>query len=99
MRMMLKVRIPVEAGNARFKDGSLGKSIQETMDVLKPESAYFFAEDGQRTALYIFDMADTSQIPVIAEPLFQGLNADLSLVPVMNADDVRKGIEEASKRS
>ena len=47
MRMMLKVRIPVEAGNAGFKDGSLGKTIQETMEVLKPESAYFFAEDGQ----------------------------------------------------
>ena len=79
--------------------GKMEIPVQETMDVLKPESAYFFAEDGQRTALYVFDMADTSQIPVIAEPLFQDLNADLSLVPVMNADDVRKGIEEASKRS
>ena len=30
MRMMLRVRIPVEAGNAAFTDGSLGKSIQQT---------------------------------------------------------------------
>ena len=47
MRMMLKVSIPVEAGNAGFKDGSLGKGIQEAMETLKPEAAYFFAENGQ----------------------------------------------------
>ena len=98
MRMMLKVSIPVEAGNTGFQDGSLGKGIQEAMDTLKPEAAYFFAENGQRTSLYVFDVADTSQIPVIAEPLFQNLKADLTMIPVMNADDLKKGIEEASKR-
>ncbi len=97
MRMMLKVKIPVEAGNAAFKDGSLGKNIQEAMDNLKPEAAYFLPEDGVRTSLFVFDMEDVSQIPVIVEPLFLGLNADVSLTPVMNADDVRKGIEDASK--
>ena len=96
MRMMLKVSIPVEAGNAGFKDGSLGKGIQEAMDTLKPEAAYFFAENGQRTSLYVFNMEDSSQIPVIAEPLFQNLNADLTLIPVMNAEDVKKGMEQAS---
>ena len=43
-------------------------------------------------------MEDSSEIPVIAEPLFQNLNADLTLTPVMNAEDVKKGIENASKR-
>ena len=95
---MLKVGIPVEAGNAGFKDGSLGKGIQEAMETLKPETAYFFAENGQRTSLYVFDMEDSSEIPVIAEPLFQNLDADVTLTPVMNAEDVKKGIENASKR-
>ena len=96
MRMMLKVRIPVEAGNAAFKDGSLGKSIQQVIDTLKPEAAYFFPDDGKRTALYVFDLEDASQMPVIVEPLFQDLHADVSLFPVMNFDDVKKGIEQAS---
>ena len=63
---------------------------------LKPEAAYFFPDDGKRTALYIFDLKDVSQIPVIVEPLFQNLHADVSLFPVMNADDVKKGMEQAS---
>ena len=98
MRVMLKVKIPVDAGNAGFKDGSLGKSIQDAMETLKPEAAYFYPEDGQRACLFVFDLTDTSQMPVIAEPLFQHLNADLSLTPVMNADELRKGIEGASSR-
>ena len=35
-------------------------------------------------------------MPVIVEPLFQDLHADVSLLPVMNFDDVKKGIEQAS---
>ena len=97
MRMMLKVSMPTDASNAAVKDGSLGKSIQDAMERLKPEAAYFFPEGGRRTALYVFDMKDEAQIPVVAEPLFRALNADITLIPVMNADDVQKGIKEAAK--
>ena len=45
MRMMLRVRIPVEAGNVAFTDGSLGKGIQQAIDTLKPEAAYFFPDE------------------------------------------------------
>jgi hypothetical protein len=40
-------------------------------------------------------MKDSSEIPVIAEPLFIGLGAQLELVPVMNPDDLRKGLKTA----
>ena len=97
MRMMLKVTIPVEAGNKAIKDGTLPKTLQATMQQLKPEAAYFFAENGVRTALYFFNLQDVSQIPVIAEPLFMGMNAALTMIPVMNAEDLQKGLTEAAK--
>ena len=97
MRMMLKVTIPVEAGNTAIKDGTLPQTLQKTAERLKPEASYFLAEDGKRTALFFFDMQDVSQIPSIVEPLFMGMNASLALVPVMNADDLQKGLAEAAK--
>ena len=94
MRMMLKVSIPVEAGNTAVKDGSLKKVIGESLERLKPEAAYFLPEDGRRTAIMVFDLADQSQIPSIAEPFFLAFNAAVSIVPVMNADDLKKALEK-----
>jgi hypothetical protein len=42
-----------------------------------------------------FDMKDASEIPAIAEPLFAGLNARIQLLPVMNADDLKRGLDSA----
>ncbi len=39
MRMLLKVCIPVEAGNAAARSGSLGATIESILDELKPEAA------------------------------------------------------------
>jgi hypothetical protein len=97
MRMMLKVTIPVEAGNTAIKDGTLPRTLQSTAERLKPEAAYFLAEDGKRTALFFFDMQDVSQIPSIVEPLFMGMNASLTMVPAMNTDDLQKGLAQAAK--
>ena len=96
MRMMMKVTIPVEAGNRAIKDGSLARAIQSTTERLKPEAAYFLTGEGDRTALFFFDMDETSQIPAFAEPLFAALNASLTLSPVMNADDLQKGLAAAT---
>ena len=58
MRMMLKVVIPVEAGNKANKDGSLARAMQGAAERLKPEAAYFLPDDGKRTALFFFNMQD-----------------------------------------
>lgn len=89
MRMLLRVSIPVEAGNAAAKAGTLGSTIEKILADLKPEAAYFFADDdGNRSGSIVFDMKDTSQIPAIAEPWFLALNAKLSFRPVMNPQDL-----------
>ena len=95
MRFLLKVQMPVEAGNKSISDGSLPKLIESTLQKLKPEASYFFAEGGKRTAYIFFSMDDASQIPQIAEPFFMGLNASVELIPVMNAEELREGLKKA----
>jgi len=90
--MLLRVSIPVEAGNAAAKAGTLGPTIERILSDLKPEAAYFFADDdGQRSGSIVFDMKDTAQIPAIAEPWFLAFNAKLSLRPVMTPQDLAAG--------
>ena len=102
MRMLLRVSIPVETGNAAAKAGTLGTTIDKILADLKPEAAYFMADDdGQRAGSIVFDMKDTSQIPAIAEPWFMAFNAKVSLRPVMNPQDLAKAgpsIAKAAKQ-
>ena len=98
MRMLLRVSIPVETGNAAAKDGTLGTTIERILADLKPEAAYFMADDnGQRSGSIVFDMKDASQIPAVAEPWFLAFNAKVSLRPVMNPQDLAKASPSIGK--
>jgi hypothetical protein len=92
MRMMARIVIPVETGNDRIRDGELPKLMQGAAEKWRPEAMYFTTFDGRRTAYVVFDMPDSSAIPQFAEPFFMGLNADVQFAPVMNADDLQKGL-------
>lgn len=95
MRMLLKISMPVEKANEAAKSGALQRRIQSTMEALKPEAAYFYPEDGKRTAIMIFDMTGSWQLPAMVEPLFEELNASVHVTPVMNGDDLQRGFKEA----
>ena len=91
MRMLLRVSIPVETGNAAAKAGTLGSTVEQILADLKPEAAYFFADDnGQRAGSIVFDMKDSSEIPAVAEPWFLAFNAKVSFRPIMNPQDLAK---------
>ena len=92
MRMMLKFTLPVETSNAAINDGLLGANNGIDLEQTQTRSRLLHAAEGKRGGMILFDLADPSQIVETVEPFFLGLNATTELVPVMNADDLRKGL-------
>jgi hypothetical protein len=88
--MLLKASIPVEAGNATIKSGTLGSKIESILAEQKPEAAYFTLDNGMRTGFIFLDIQDSSQLPAILEPWFLAFNASIELTPVMNGEDLGK---------
>ena len=92
MRMMMKMQVDTEAGSRAISDGSLSQLMQETLGRLQPEAAYFGPENGVRTAFIVFDLEDPSQLPALTEPLFSKLKANIQMFPVMDREDLQKGL-------
>ncbi len=88
MRFLLKVVIPMDAGNAIIKSGRLGPTIQSILADLNPEAAYFTEQDGYRGGYIVVDVPQASDIPRIAEPFFLALNATVEFHPVMVPEDL-----------
>jgi hypothetical protein len=94
--MLLKATMDTERASQAIRDGTMGEALQGVMGQLNPEAAYFFPEDGKRTALFVFDMEDPSQLPPLTEPFYQAAAAEVHVMPAMTADDLRSGLQEVS---
>ena len=92
MRILMRVEIPTEAGNAAIASGALGEVVAAFNEAHKPEALYFAAGDGMRTVYAVFDMAEPSDIPRIAEPFFTRLLARIEWQPCMNFADLQAGL-------
>ena len=90
MLHILKVRIPIEAGNTALRDPLFGKKMQSLLAKIKAKAAYFTTVDGQRGGYIIVDIKDASELPAIAEPLFLWLKADVTATLVMRPEDLAK---------
>jgi hypothetical protein len=93
---MLKFTLPVERSNQAIKDGSLKKTLESIMTKLKPEAAYFAALEGKRGGMIFFNMATPSEVAEICEILFLNLDAAVEFAPVMNLDDLGKGLANSN---
>ncbi|MEU5657830.1 hypothetical protein ABZ802_19790 [Streptomyces sp. NPDC047737] len=91
MRMLLTAHMDTETANHAVSDGTMSKVIEEVVEHLKPEAAYFTLQNGQRTCLMVFDMEDSAQMPPLLEPLFHA-NSSISLQPAMNLEDLKAGL-------
>jgi len=96
----MKVTLPVDAGNAAVRNGSLGPTIQKILADLKPEAAYFAEDSGTRAGYIFFQIDDSSELPAVAEPWFLAFNAALTVRPAMTVEDLSKAVpafERAAK--
>ncbi|MFJ6754301.1 MULTISPECIES: hypothetical protein [unclassified Streptomyces] len=92
MRVMLRAHFDTAATNEGIKTGSLPQAVKTLMDKVKPEAAYFGLHEGVRSCWIVFDLQDSSHMPALMEDMFLQFNAELEVGPVMNAEDLAKGL-------
>jgi hypothetical protein len=99
MRMMMKAQLDTAATSRSIEAGRMPPLMQSMMEELKPEAAYFGPEGGHRTAFIIFQMDDPSQLPAISEPMFSEFGANVQIFPVMDRDDLERGLSALGQRT
>ncbi|MGW5848282.1 hypothetical protein ACWFQ8_10080 [Streptomyces sp. NPDC055254] len=92
MRVMLRAHMDTAATNEGIKTGSLPQVIKKLMDTVEPEAAYFGLHEGVRSCWLVFDLQDSAHLPPLVEDLFLQFNAEIEVAPVMNAEDLAKGL-------
>jgi hypothetical protein len=98
MRMMMKIAIPIEAGNKAVADGSAQRILQASFETLRPEAAYFYPAEEGRMILMFIDVKEPSDMPAIGDPFFTGMNARVTYTPVMNPQDFQAGLAKLAAR-
>ena len=99
MRMLLHARIPHEEFNAAVRDGSVGRKMKQILDETRAEAVYFTEYDGQRGAIMIINIDDSSEVPKFAEPWFLSFNADVQFHIAMTPEELgRAGLEKIGKK-
>jgi hypothetical protein len=71
VRFIMVVSVPTEAGNQLMKDPSGVKTLEDYLNTIKPEAAYFSELYGERTFFIVLDLPTPDAIPTVAEPLFK----------------------------
>jgi hypothetical protein len=94
IRMMARVEFGLEKGNEVLKTGAIQDIFNKVMDQLKPEAAYFGPVNGTRGCYLVVDMDDSAQLPAFSETLFAEMHAKIEWFPVMNVDDLQRGLKE-----
>jgi len=99
MRFLITAKFDCDEFNESVRDGTAGETIQDILDDLKPEAAYFTEFDGQRTAVLIVDVVKASEIPRYAEPFYLNWDAEVAFHPVMLPHEVAEaGLEDLADK-
>jgi len=99
MRMIMLVQFPVEPFNAYVKNGSIGPTMHQILDNIKPELAYFTEREGHRGAILVVDLTEAADVARLAEPWFLKFNATVEYRIAMTPEDLGKaGLDALGKK-
>ena len=93
MRLMMTFRIPTETGNEAGAQHRIGAAIEKLISDTGAEASYFFMLDGMRAGVVFFEETDQANLPKYNEPLMESLGAEIDIVPVLNLEDLKRGLQ------
>jgi len=97
--MIIDVNFPIEPFNTLVRNGTVGQKIQQILEDLKPEAAYFSERNGKRGGIFIVDVSEPSQVPAIAEPFFLTFDATVEFRVAMTPEDLgAAGLDALGKK-
>lgn len=100
MRSLLRVTMSdVKATNLAIKTNRFAPLVQKISEIINPETTVYYSDHGNRAVLFLFDMKESSMLSEISEPFITELNAKVEIIPTMNAEELKNGLEAWSRES
>lgn len=94
MRFMLTMTIPPAGGNDAMKSGALMEAMGELIKTRRVEQSWFTARGGDRTAHFVLQLEEVSDMPSILEPFWTLASAKIEFTPVMNWEELQSGVRK-----
>jgi hypothetical protein len=94
MRFMVEFSVPTQHGNEVVRSGKIDKVFKKLGEEFKPEAMYFYPADGLRAGCIFLQADNPAMCAAIGERLWFGLQAQIKVTPVMNAEELRKGLSD-----
>lgn len=99
MRVLFNITFPVERFNELARKGIAGQKLAAIVEATKPETVYFTGNQSGRGAVAVYDFADGSQVPAVAEPWFLTFDARIEYSLAISAEEMAKGhLDEVVKQ-
>lgn len=97
MRFMVQFSIPTQYGNEVVRSGKIEKVFKKLGEDFKPEAMYFYPAEGLRAGCIVLQTDNPAICVAVGERLWFGLQAQVKVTPVMNGEELAKGLTEIAK--
>ena len=97
MRFMIEFSVPTQHGNEVVRSGKIDKIFKKLGEEFKPEAMYFYPADGLRAGCIFLKSDNPAICAAVGERLWFGLQAQVKVTPVMNGEELGKGLSDLAK--